>query len=103
MILARRRNGNLAVATSACGLPKVPAEIWNIIKQYRALELVGEEEDHFLCNLHAKSPCGNKPPSSWFVSRSTPRRECRDCELMFQNEGMAKLFSTHREVSVAPT
>lgn len=92
MILARRRNGTLAVASSACRLPKVPAEIWNIIKQYIALALFTEEEDHFLCNLHAAK--------SRVVSRSISPRPCYDCKLVVQNVGMANLFSKHSEVSV---
>lgn len=93
LILARRRNGTLAVVTPACCLPKVPAEIWNTIKRHIALELFTEEQDHFLCNLHVKSRG---------VSQSTPPRACHDCELKVQREGMAELFSKHHEVSVGP-
>ncbi|KAG0665392.1 hypothetical protein C6P46_006839 [Rhodotorula mucilaginosa] len=47
LIVARRGDDSLAVENTASGLPDVPSEIWDVVKEHAEEDLYKAEEDSF--------------------------------------------------------
>jgi hypothetical protein len=56
LIVARRGDDSLAVENTASGLPDVPSEIWDVVKEHAEEDLYKAEEDSFFKWLHSEGP-----------------------------------------------